>query len=85
MRADSVAGAQKARVTALTPFPLASMTVRVLEVEGTVQLVWVAEDWPGQPKVMSNQFAGPETAAQLRAIAGKLDEVFAAKEVPCHG
>lgn len=67
---------QKARVTGLTAFPLAHLTVRVLEVEGTVQLVYVAEDWPGHPQVLSNQFAGPEAAAQLRAIAAKLDQLF---------
>lgn len=68
--------AQKARVTGLTNFPLTCITVRILECEGTVQLVWVAQDWPGEPKVMSNQFADAETATQLRAIADKLDQIF---------
>ena len=68
---------QHARVTGLTDFACAAMTVRVLQVEGTVQLVYVAHDWPGQPKVMSNQFADAQTADQLRAIAAKLDAVFA--------
>lgn len=68
----------RARVRALTAFPLSSLTVRVLEVEGTVQLVYaISGDWPMEPKAFANHFAGPETAGQLRAIADKLDQIFA--------
>jgi hypothetical protein len=71
-----IAAAQQARVKSLAHFPLASFRVTVLEVEGTVQLVYAAEEWPGV-KTLANQFAGPETAGQLRAIADHLDAVFA--------
>ncbi|MGV8987797.1 MAG: hypothetical protein ACOH2H_16105 [Cypionkella sp.] len=68
---------QRAQVTGLTPFALCALTVRVLEAEGTVQLVYVSDDFPGGPKALSNQFATPQTSDQLRAIAAKLDAIFA--------
>lgn len=67
------AGAKPATVTGSAHFPLAAFDVAVVQVEGTVQLVYLARGWDGGPlKALSNQFAGPETAGQLRAIADHL-------------
>lgn len=66
--------ARPAVVSARAHFPLSDLDVAVIEVEGTVQLVYLAHGWEGGPlKALSNQFAGPGTAAQLRAIADHLD------------
>lgn len=65
-----------ARVTDCAHFPLADLDAAVMQVEGTVQMVYLAHGWPGGPlKAMSNQFAGPGTAAELRAIADYLDTI----------
>lgn len=71
-----MSAARQAMVTARAHFPLGQFDVAVIEVEGTVQLVYLAHGWAGGPmKALANQFAGPETAAQLRALADHLDLV----------
>lgn len=66
--------ARQVVVTARHHFPLADLEVEVLRAEGTVQLIYRAHGWEGAPRSpLSNQFAGPGTAAQLRAIADHLD------------
>ena len=73
-----MSAARKAVVTGMTHFDLASLDCCVMEAEGTVQLVYLAHGWAGGPmQPLANQFAGPETAGQLRAIADHLDRVFA--------
>lgn len=70
--------ARPALVTARAHFPLGAFDVAVIEVEGTVQLVYLAQGYAGGPmvlKALSNQFAGPETAGQLRTIADHLAAV----------
>ena len=72
------AGARPALVTSRAHFPLGALDVAVIEAEGTVQLVYLAQGYEGGPmvlKALSNQFAGPETAGQLRAIADHLEAV----------
>lgn len=69
-------GARPARVSHIEEFPLSDLTVAVLQVEGTVQMVYRALGWPGGPmKAMANQFCGPETAGQLRALADHLEKL----------
>jgi hypothetical protein len=70
--------ARPALVTSRAHFPLGGFDVAVIEVEGTVQLVYLAPGYDGGPivlKALSNQFAGPETSGQLRAIADHLDAI----------
>jgi hypothetical protein len=74
MAAARLPAARQVVVAARDHFPLADLEVVVLQAEGTVQLVYLAHGWEGGPlKPMANQFCGPGTAAQLRAIAGHLD------------
>lgn len=72
----AAAAATPAHVLQQSHFALADLDVVVLQVEGTVQLVYLAHGWAGGPlKALSNQFAGPGTAAELRAIADHLDGI----------
>ena len=65
-----------ARVRACTNFDLTGLRLVVLEVEATVQLVFLADGWDGGPlKALANQFASPRTAGELRAIAEHLDRI----------
>ena len=67
-------GAQKARVTGSRNFDLADMRVVVAVVDGTVQLLWLADGWTCLPrKVISNTFCDRATPGQLRALADHLD------------
>lgn len=69
-------GAKPALVTSRAHFPLTGLDVAVIEVERTVQLVYLAHGWNGGPmKALSNAFCGPQTAAELRAIAAHLDGI----------
>ena len=73
MAAALKSAARQAVVSDIAHFPLVSLDMAVMQVEGTVQLVFLAPGWEGGPiKALSNQFAGPETAAQLRAVADHL-------------
>ena len=70
--------ARQALVATRAHFPLGAFDIAVIEVEGMVQLVYLAHGYDGGPlvlKALSNQFAGPETAGQLRAIADHLAAV----------
>lgn len=76
MAAACLPAARQVAVSAQAHFPLADLDVMVLQAEGTVQLVYLAHGWAGGPmKAMANQFCGPGTAAQLRALAGHLDGI----------
>lgn len=67
-------GAQRAQVTSARDFDLSDLRVVVAEVEGSVQLLFLADGWNGGPrKVLSNMFCDAATPAQLRAIAAHLD------------
>jgi len=69
-----MSGAARARVTGSRDFELADMRVVVAVVEGTVQLLWLADGWGGGPrKVISNTFCDRATPGQLRALADYLD------------
>jgi hypothetical protein len=71
-----MSAARQALVSTRAHFPLGQFDLAVIEVEGTVQLVYLAHGWADGPlKALANQFAGPETAAQLREIADHLDTV----------
>ena len=70
--------ARPAAVAGVAHFPLGGFDIAVIDVEGTVQLVYLAHGYDGGPmvlKALSNQFAGPQTAGQLRAIADYLEAV----------
>jgi hypothetical protein len=72
----SMSAARQALVSARTHFPLGQFDVAVIEVEGTVQLVYLAHGWGNGPmKTLANQFVSPETSSELRALADHLDTV----------
>lgn len=65
-----------AAVTRHMDFALSDLTVRIIEAEGTVQLVYRADGWPaGTRAPIANQFCDRGTAAQLRALADHLDTI----------
>lgn len=67
-------GAKAATVQAAQDFDLCGLRLVVLQVEGTVQLVFLRDGWEGGPrKALANVFADSDTPAQLRAIAAHLD------------
>lgn len=74
-----MSGAQPVRVAARQRFDVAEWVVDVLQAEGAVQLLLVAPGVPSERATASrgvtigNAFAGPGTAAQLRAIADHLE------------
>lgn len=69
-------GARRAHVGAARDFDLNDLRVVVAEVEGTVQLLFLADGWNGGPrKVLSNLFCDARTPGQLRAIADHLDRL----------
>lgn len=67
-------GAQPAIRHSARDFDLCDLRIIVSEIEGTVQLGFVADGWEGGPrKLLSNCFCDAATPAQLRAIADHLD------------
>ena len=69
-----MAGAQRAAVRSSRDFGLSDLRVIVAEVEGTVQMVFVADGWDGGPRrVLSNMFCYDTTPGQLRALADHLE------------
>jgi hypothetical protein len=74
-----MSGAQAVRVTARDGFDLAQWRVEVMQAEGAVHLRLFSDGWSlaadkaGRGLTLANAFAGPETAAQLRAIADHLE------------
>lgn len=67
-------GAKRAPAHAAAEYPLADLRLVVFEVEGTTQIAFLADGWPGGPReVLSNLFCDGLTAAQLRAVADDLD------------
>lgn len=68
--------AAKARVTGATHVQIEDLRVTVLEVEGTVQLVW-ARAWNDTFTTLFNEFASPATGPALRALADAADAALA--------
>lgn len=71
-----LSGAKAATVQAAQDFDLCGLRLVVLQVEGTVQLVFLRDGWEGGPrKALANVFADSETPEQLRALADHLDRL----------
>lgn len=63
-------GAKRAVVSVARDFDLCDLRAVVAVVEGTVQIVFLADGWEGGPrKAMANVFADSATPGQLRALA----------------
>lgn len=68
--------AQRHPLTSARDFDLNGLRVSVIEVLGTVQLLYLSEGWEGGArKVFTNQFADTATPAQLRAVADYLESL----------
>lgn len=69
-------GARRADVVSARDFNLSDMRVVVARIEGTVQMMFLADGWQGGPrKVLSNMFCDAATPGQLRALADHLDSL----------
>lgn len=69
-------GAKRAVVTGARDFDFCGLRLVVVQVEGTVQIAFLADGWDGGPrKVLSNVFADTATPGQLRALADHLDSL----------
>lgn len=67
-------GATRHPLRSSRDFDLHGLRVAVIEVAGTVQLLYLSEGWEGGPrKVFTNQFADTGTPAQLRQLADYLE------------
>lgn len=68
-----MSGAQPLRVERRVSRPLMSMVAVVQEAEGAVQVILAREGWPEGARSITNDFAGAETAAELRALADAVE------------
>jgi hypothetical protein len=76
LTAIGASGAQAAQVTRAVHVQVEDLRITVLEVEGTVQLVW-ARKWNAEWKTLLNEFATTMTGPALRALADAVDEATA--------
>lgn len=69
-------GARQAAVQASRDFDLCDLRLVVVQVEGTVQIAFLADGWQGGPRrVLSNCFCDAATPGQLRALAAHLESL----------
>lgn len=72
-----MSGAEPLRVERRVPVPVMTSVVVVQEAEGSVQVIWAQEGWPDGTRSLFNDFAGEETASQLRRLADAVEAAVA--------
>jgi hypothetical protein len=75
-----MSGAQPLRIERRVAQPLMGMVATVQEAEGAVQVILARDGWPDGCRSITNDFAGAETPAQLRALADAVEAAVARQE-----
>jgi hypothetical protein len=72
-----MSGAQPLRIERRVAQALMGMVATVQEAEGAVQVILARDGWPDGARSITNDFAGAETPAQLRALADAVEAAVA--------
>jgi hypothetical protein len=72
-----MSGAQPLRIERRVARPLMGMVATVQEAEGAVQVILARDGWPDGCRSITNDFAGSDTPAQLRALADAVEAAVA--------
>jgi hypothetical protein len=72
-----MSGAQPLRIERRVAGPLMGMVATVQEAEGVVQVILARDGWPDGCRSITNDFAGADTPAQLRALADAVEAAVA--------